>query len=82
MNTFNIRYRRYEIMPECERCGTELDAKGGGLADALGLAGYDGYECGSCGLLFCSSCYGERTVELAGAAHEGCPRCEGTLRKR
>lgn len=69
-------------MPACERCGAQLDATGGGLRDALGLASYDGYECGSCGVLLCSDCYGERTMELAGAAPEGCPRCDGTLSKR
>jgi hypothetical protein len=69
-------------MPECERCGGELNGKRGGLKDALGLASYDGYECSSCGVLLCSSCYNKRTVELAGAAPDSCPRCEGRLEKR
>lgn len=70
-------------MPECERCGTELKAKGGGLKDALGLASYDGYECQGCGTLLCSACYRKRTVELAGSAPDSCPTCSGgQLEKR
>lgn len=69
-------------MPECERCGTAIDAKRGGLTALLGLASYDGYECRSCGVLLCSSCYNERTVQLAGAAPDSCLRCSGTLEKR
>lgn len=69
-------------MPACERCGEHLDARGGGLTAALGLASYDGYECSSCGVLLCSECFNERTMALAGAAPEGCPRCDGTLAKR
>ena len=69
-------------MPECERCGMELSAKRGGLKDAIGLASYDGYECTGCGVLLCSSCYNKRTVELAGAAPDSCPRCNGRLQKR
>lgn len=69
-------------MPECERCSTELEPKGGGLKAVLGLASYNGYECSACGMLLCSSCYNKRTVELAGAAPDNCPRCDGTLEKR
>lgn len=69
-------------MPECERCHSELGAKSGGLKDMLGLASYDGYECSSCGVLLCSSCYNKRTIELAGTAPDGCPTCDGMLSKR
>ena len=67
-------------MPTYERCGRELDAKGGELEGMLGLASYDGYECGRCGVLLCSSCFNKRTVELA--APDSCPRCDGRLQKR
>lgn len=69
-------------MPACERCGADLDATGGGITDALGLASYDGYECDRCGVLLCSDCYNKRTVELAGAAPDSCPQCDGRLAKR
>jgi hypothetical protein len=69
-------------MPECERCGTNLEGKSGGLKATLGLTSYDGYECTTCGCLLCSSCYNKRTVELAGAAPDSCPRCDGMLSKR
>ena len=69
-------------MPACERCGVQLDATGGGLKDALGLASYDGYECRRCGVLLCSDCYNKRTTELAGAAPDSCPQCDGRLEKR
>jgi len=69
-------------MPECERCGTHLDAKGGGLKQLLGLASDGGHECPGCGILLCSACYTERMMELAGAAPDSCPRCDGTLEKR
>jgi methionyl-tRNA synthetase len=82
MNRLNTLPGVTPPMPECERCETELDAKAGGLRDALGLASYGGYECDGCGLLLCSSCYNERTVELAGAAPDSCPHCDGRLQKR
>jgi len=69
-------------MPACERCGAHLDVTGGGLKDALGLASYDGYECRRCGTLLCSDCYNKRTTELAGAAPDSCPQCDGRLAKR
>jgi DNA-directed RNA polymerase subunit RPC12/RpoP len=69
-------------MPECERCGAHLDPTGGGLRDALGLASYGGYECERCGALLCSDCYNKRMSELAGAAPDRCPQCDGKLAKR
>jgi len=68
-------------MPRCHRCGEELEQRGG-LLVTLGLSSLDGYECKQCGTLLCSDCYNERTVELAGSAHDTCPTCNGTLQKR
>lgn len=69
-------------MPECERCREHLDATGRRLTDVLGLASYDGYECERCGVLLCSNCYNKRMTELAGAAPDRCPECDGKLAKR
>lgn len=59
-----------------------MESRGGGLLAKLGLDSLDGYECADCGTLMCSSCFKDRTLELAGSAHDRCPTCEGTLVKR
>lgn len=59
-----------------------MESRGGGLLAKLGLNALDGYECSDCGTLLCSECFNDRTMELAGSAHDRCPECDGTVVKR